>query len=304
VNILGLVFSLLLILSYGFYACWDKQTASHSLRTTYVGHEKVHRKILNSYQSEVYKNAGRHGGASISSSTKEVLAEEQEVFTEEEQKDPHFKKPDLNRHCAKLNLWLLAQEGRANHPLLYEVAANMIRAFYKQLVPKEKQFEYHFLDALLTAIKTHPQNIPFSFEKVHLPDYQLLYYKMLKGTKDWDIAAGIGYPSLLDYVKFATVPEKICLFHAHPDVLHFLFGPQVAATLHSAIHTQGGPPPTQELVTRLCNEAHLMPPDPDLLALFEYGHPHHQEYQKTFIAHDQHVSLRKTVPLASKENQG
>ena len=54
-NILGLVFSLLLILSYGFYACWDKQWASSRLRTTYVGNEKITRQVLNHYQSEFYE---------------------------------------------------------------------------------------------------------------------------------------------------------------------------------------------------------------------------------------------------------
>jgi hypothetical protein len=57
-NVLGLVFSILLILSYGFYACWDKHTAASRLRNTYVAYQQVNRKILNSFESSVYENFG------------------------------------------------------------------------------------------------------------------------------------------------------------------------------------------------------------------------------------------------------
>lgn len=295
-NILGLVFSLLLILSYAFYACSDKQKGSTRLRTTYIGHETVHRKILNSYQSEVYKNMGRSGQSS-SIPIPELEAEEELPDEAEEKATPAKpKKPDLNHECAKLDLWPLAQEGRENHLALYELAAKLIRTFYAPLNVKEKNFEYHFLDALLTAIKTHPQGAPFAFEKLELPGYQPLYYKMLRGTKEWDLAAQIGYPPLLDYIKASSSKEKVCLFHAHPDVLTYLFGPKVAAALYPAIHQQGTAL-TKELVEKHFSDARLLSPDPELLSLLHFGHTDHPEFRKALTAQDNHVSLRQTVYL-------
>lgn len=298
-NVLGLVFSLLLILSYGFYACWDKQTASNRLRTTYVGHEKVNRKILNSYQSAVYKNLGRKRNPATEIHAKE-LTDEEEIFDKEETAASKAQKPDMNHQCAKLNLWPLIQEGRENHPVLYELAANLIRTFYGSLNEREKRFEYRFLDALLSAARAFPQDTPFAFEKILLEDYQLLYYKMLKGTKEWDLAANIGYPSLLDYIKASSGQDKICLFHAHPDVFTVLFGPKVAANLYPAIHQQNGPALTQEFVEKFCSEAHLISVDPELLKLLEYGRPDHPEHKKTIVAHDNHICLRQTVYLKDR----
>lgn len=293
-NILGLVFSLLLILSYAFYACSDKQKGSNRLRTTYIGHEKVQRKILNSYQSELYKNMGRLKQRISSIPTAEMAAEDELPDEEEAAQPAKPRKPDLNHECAKLDLWPLAQEGRANHPALYELAAKLIRTFYTSLNVKEKNFEYHFLDALLSAIKTHPQGALFAFEKLELPGYQHLYYKMLRGTKRWDLAAQTGYPPLLDYIKASSSKEKVCLFHAHPDVLTYLFGPKVSADLYAAIHQQGTAL-TRELVEKHFSEARLLSPDPELLDLLHFGHTDHPEFRKALVAQESHVSLRQTV---------
>ena len=54
-NILGLIFSLLLILAFGFQVCWEKQVNSNRLHSTFISHEKANRTILNSYQSEIYE---------------------------------------------------------------------------------------------------------------------------------------------------------------------------------------------------------------------------------------------------------
>lgn len=295
-NILGLVFSVLLILSYGFYACWDKQLASSRLRTTYVSHEKVNRKILNSYQSKVYDHLGSQ------KKTPEPHEEETDEEEVSQPAQPKSKKPDLNRECARLNLWPLIQEGREAHPTLYELAAKMIRTFYSPLQNQKKRFEYHFLDALLAAAKAAlQQRTPFALEKVDLndADLQRIYYKMLKGTKQWDLSLGLGYPSLLDYVKAERSTEKICLFHAHPDLITALFNGKIAASLYAEIHQKEGPAVTKELVEKVCSEHHQISVDPELFKLLEFGKPFHEEHKKTFIAEEGEISLRKNLYLKS-----
>lgn len=290
-NILGLVFSLLLIFSYGFYACWDKQTASHRLRTTYIAHEKANRQILNSYQSEIYNHQWQ--GKATSKPGKKELSDE------DAQKSPSVavKKLDPNRECAKLNLWPLIQEGRENHPALYKLTARLIRTFYGSFEHSEKQFEYHFLDAILSSARTFPQNCPFAFEKILLKDYQPIFYKMLKGTKEWDLDMHTGYPPLLDYIKATPVQDKICLFHAHPDLLIVLFGHKVAAKFYPVMHQKKGPALTREWVEKFCSGAHLGTEYLECIELLEFGHPRHRELKKSFVAVDTCVSLRKTVYL-------
>lgn len=280
-NILGLVFSLLLILSYGFYACWDKQVASSRLRSTYLGHNQVNRKILKTYQSEIYKH--------LSSITKPSDGEE--TFRTPPEKIPREKKIELNRECAKINLWPLIQEGKEKHSDLYHFALKLIHTFY----PKSAG---PLLDAILSAASK--ENV-LSLEKLKLKDpvLQKLYYKMLKGTKVCNLPKKNGYPSLLDYFKIENSSDKLCLFHAHPDLISLLLGTEAAYSLHEEIHKKEGPILTKELIEKAALESSHIILDPTLLDLFEFGRPHHTENKKTLIAEDSktHVQLRKSLNM-------
>jgi len=287
-NVLGLVFSLLLILSYGFYACWDKHVASSQLRTTYVGHQKANRKLLNRYQSAVYSKL--RGKATHSE-------DEKTSHSSTETSAPV--KLEINRECAKLNLRPLIQEGKGSHPLLYELTAKLIRTFYAPLCD-EKRFEYLFLDDFLAAAKSALQEDNSSpLEKLDLKEWRTLYYKMLKGTKEWDLHERVGHPALLDYVKIENQGQHICLFHAHPDLLTVLFNDKTATKLHQEIHKEGAPLLTQELIERICSETHYLACEPAMFPLLELGKPDHQEYKKTLLAkdHSTQVTLRKSVYL-------
>lgn len=289
-NLLGLVFSLLLILTYGFYSTWDKQSTSARLRSTYIGHQKVNRKLLNSYQSEIY--------SSFRYKPKDPKIEEDaHVLLVTEKPRPAIKKLDPNRMCAKINLWPLIQEGREKHPLLYNYTAKLIATFYASHFKSTKQFERTLLDALLSAAKEQKEAI-FSLEKLDLanPDLQRIYYKMLKGTKQGNQATETGYPSLLDYFKIENSNEKICLFHAHPNLISIFFGPQVADSLYREIHKENGAVLTRELIEKACLEAHIIGLDPEIFALLELGKPYHEEQKKTLIAEDKdsQVILRRS----------
>lgn len=292
-NVLGLVFSILLILSYGFYACWDKQTASSRLRNTYTSYSQVNRKILNSFESQVYK-----GLEAVKATAKQEDHEEE--FQPEEKAVENEKKPGINRACSRINLWPLIQEGRENHPALYELAAKLIRTFYGSLHTGEKRFEYHFLDVLIASSKAALQeDHPFSLEKVALvkPDLQRVYYKMLRGTKHWDLIENIGYPPLQDYVKAESSEDKICVSHAHPDLLTVLFNSKIGWKLYNEIHQQSAPALTEQLIEKVCSEMHQISVDKDLLKLLELGYPDHKEHKKAFIAEDEkgNVSIRKNL---------
>jgi hypothetical protein len=296
-NVLGLVFSILLILSYGFYACWDKQTATSRLRNTYTSYQQVNRKILNSFESQVYKGLGE-----VRSAPK--VEEHEEVYQPEDTPPVSDKEPGINRICSKINIWPLIQEGRENHPALYELSAKLIRTFYGSLQTGEKRFEYHFLDVLIASTKAALQeDRPFSLEKVALtkPDLQRIYYKMLRGTKHWDLIEGLGYPPLQDYLKAEASDDKICISHANPDLLTVLFNSKIAWKLYAEIHQKSAPALTLELIEKVCAEMHQISVDKDLMLLLELGYPEHKEHKKAFIADDGkgNVSIRKNLYLDS-----
>jgi hypothetical protein len=278
-NLLGLVFSLLLIFTYTFYACWDKQSSSAKLRTTQLAHQKANRRLLNSYQSEVYQSLR---GKAVQTRAKKGSPTPQEVPP-----------PPINPECAKINLLPLIEEGREAHPLLYEFTAKLLQNVYGPF--PEKRFEYKFLDHFLEAAKISIQKENFLLEKIdlHEPTYQLAYYRMLKGTKESHT------PSLLDYIKLEKTKCNICLFHAHPKMIELFFGSQVASSLFQEIHREKGSLLTKELVEKCCQEAHRFSLDPALLSLFDYGKPEHGNAKKTLLAEDRKadVYLRKNIYL-------
>lgn len=301
-NILALIFSLLLILSYSFFVCWDKQATSSRLKNTYVGYENANRELLNQYESALYNQLRGNGERADRSDSEESSGEKVPG------KEGRVKKFPLNRECAQLNLWPLIQEGRENHPLLFDLALKMIKTFYAPLISDEKRFEARFLTALLKSAKlaVQEQGDSFSLEKVDLNDEKLqrFYYKMLKGTKEWDLAEGIGYPSLLDYMKAEARPTKICIFHAHPDLTTALFGSEVAMKLHAEIHKKDPTLLTKELIERLCFEAGYIAMDQEIFTLLELGKPVHEEERKTFIVKDAKtdVFLKKTISMKSDKS--
>lgn len=291
-NVLTLVFSLILILSYGFFATWEKQTGSSRVRISTLGHQKATREILNELENEIYKNIASKPQSSDSSQTS--AKPETKPKTKKEGKPKEKQAPKLNAECAKLNLWPLIDTGKEVNPLLYEMTAKLVRLFYKDLLADQKaRYEYYLLDLLLEeATRLFAEDPAFAFEKITFPNptSQMIYYKMLKGTKQWDLTADTGYPPLLDYIKCIESKETICLFHAHPDLIALFFGLKAALPIYTEIHKQKGPPITQQVIERICQENHIIAINPALFPLLQLGHPQHKA-QRAIVKADEETSI-------------
>ncbi len=284
-NILGLVFSLLLILSYAYYASWDKHNSSSRLRRTYLAHQEAYRKILNDYESELYRNL-RHVP---------IPGREKPKSGNEKKGSPLPLESQWNQPCSRINLWPLVEEGKETHPILYELMAKLLSFFYSSLFDKER-FEYTFLDHLLKCAKTAHEPL-IELEKLSLSDeMQPLFYRMLKGTQDPN-----GFPPLLDYVKFTPEKNKICLFHAHPNLLAIFFGPKAGAKLYAELHKENPSALTAELIDEICSESHRLSADSKLLDIIELGRPNHKKNgQMAFAAEKDQVVIRKTLRVNSR----
>lgn len=290
-NTLGFVFSVLMILAFGFAVCLEKQVSAQRLRAAYLGHCHANRKILLQCESEFY-NSIPYKRPIVKSAPSQIPSQKKTTLS-----SPTIK---INPHCACLNLFPLIAEGRETHPMLYETAAKLFKLFYGDALFENKPHaEVHFLNAFLKAVKIAlEKQTPFVLEKIQFKDplHQKLYYKMLKGTKD----PLQGYPSLLEYIKIDSLPSKICLFHAHPIMISVLFSPKVSLKIYQALHQHKAPPMTQEIIERLCSEAHTLIYNTDIFDLIELRKPRHKkELRKILVGEDTetHISLKKSVIL-------
>ncbi len=286
-NFLTFVFSLLLIFSLGVFVSLEKQSGDRRLRSTYLGHIAANRKILSRWEGEAYK--------AFRGTTKSVAKPK----TQSQNKTPQKKKvPPVNPECARLNLWPLIQEGREEHPLLYDAAIKLLDTFYgPSLFAGKPQTKALFLHDFIKKAKIAIQKNQFCLEKLSLdPSFQVQYYKMLKGTKEWNLEEGLGYPSLLDMIKVEEAPSKICLNHAHPGQISALFGIKAGHLLYHEIHQDPPLSVTKDLIEQTCAKAHLIVFDPDLLSLIELEKSCHATTKKlTLIVKDGEVTIRKNI---------
>lgn len=271
-NFLTLVFSILLLLSFGTYVSLAKEAESRRLRTSYLGHIQAERSLLSKYEQAIYR--------SLPSIPKE----------KKEQKSKSSKKAEtkqllsFNPPCARLNLWPLVQEGKELHPYLYETALRLLQTIYGKTLPHPKEF----LDLFLKKAKKGMEHPRFSLETLDLGDP--VYYTLLRGTKNWSTERG--YPSLLDLVQIEESSSKICVCHAHPRLLTALLGEKKGFSLYEELHKEHPGIPSLELYDRLGIRA-------DFLSM---GRPSHRKQSSTtLLAQDdaKMVSLRKTMALPS-----
>jgi len=291
-NALGFVLCILTVLAFGAALSFEKQTSGHRLRSAYLGHLAANRDVLDQAASGFY--------ASFPRTPSEQSAEEHEEKGKEPQGGSPTAPPLINPDCARLNLTPLIERGKREEPYLYETMVKLLRVFYNEpLFDKKPRAEYKFLDAFLK--ESHSQAFS-GLEKIalHNPEYQAIYYRMLKGMKRSNLLKGIGYPSLLDYVKLDPAPSKVCLYHAHPNLLSVFFTPKGAAKLYAAMHAPKAPALTQETIERICREVHAPLLDPGLYDLLEIQQRRHAENPKTTVIGedpDSETLLRKVVAL-------
>lgn len=289
-NILGFIFSLLLLLTFGFAASWDKQIGATRLRSSYLGHHKSARLIVNQSESAVYKDL------SYKKKSKKAKNEKTAPAT------PKVKIAPPNGICSRLNLWPLVIEGQTAHPQLYDLTCKLLDRFYRPLLPcSSKQFLDRFLKTAKTALKDPD---PCPLEKLHLSteEDRIAYYHMLKGTKQYE-----GCPPLTDFIKIdPNWAEKLCLSHAHPSLLQILFGAKVGDKLYTTLHQKKPPPVTPELIDQLCSEMHQIAPDiVGLYDLLLFGHPKHPKAHKIALcaqAPSTDICLKSQVFLPETKN--
>lgn len=230
-NVMGLVFSIIMILSFGFYACLEKQSIIRRIDRTFIGQATVSRKIQTIFEKECFNKK-----RALKKPIKKPKTSPKANKTQK--KTP--KVLQINPECSRLNLWPLVMSGREENQLLYEQLAQLLRLFYKKplfaLFPEQTKLEYRFLDTWIASIKAsllEKPDQPVTLEKIALKDKSLqnLYYNMLRGAEE-------AFPTLLDFVKVEQVsskPEKLCLCHATPQLLSVFFG-EAAQAIFDEFH--------------------------------------------------------------------
>lgn len=291
-NILSLVFSILLILSFGFYACFEKGRATRDIQKAFTSQASVKRALFRTYANEMYK--GVPGIKRLSSDASSKPSSPQgKTLGQKKDKKP-FK---ISLECSKINLYPLVEKGKEQDPVLHQTVIHFLRLFYEKPLfgyfSKKENFAEEFLDEWLKSLQKvflkQPKSVNLEQIVFKDPTLQTLYYNMLRGAKN-------KYPSLLDFVKVqpkTKKEEKLCLKHASPDLLSIFFG-GAANELFQEIHSDINALPLAR-IEELCR-AHRHPLSQESLTLLNLilaSHPLSPELTLLEEESEGAISLRK-----------
>lgn len=275
-NLLGLIFFLLSIFAMTISSTLSTTLATKKTSNAYLGSIRAHRSLFYRYQRDLYRQ--EEGKIKRPPRDPSSPRREQNSAPETEPASTQFS-------CARLNLYPLIAEGKEAHPSLYRIGAEMLSSLYGPLF-SEKSAE-PFLDRLLVSwgesLRAHP--LLFSPEKLSFANREdrLLFYRLLKGTKDFSRKEKKGYPPLLDFFSLNVSTEKVCLLHASDDLLSFLFGSVVGEKLFSILQNDEETL-SLALLERLHQEEHQKLPSSDLLALLNFSEKRHTHEKKKKIS--------------------
>lgn len=114
------------------------------------------------------------------------------------------------------------------HPL-YEICAGLLHMLYGETLLKEG-VEYDLLKGMLKAYQTKGDIKALSDLYPDTPQLRQIYYKMLKGTNQYNIETHRGIPPLEDFLLLDKSPSIRFSFASAP-LLHAIFGKKIASKI-------------------------------------------------------------------------
>ena len=208
-NILPLVLSFLLVLSFTSFSLLKERKATHFETQSFIGHMATIREARNTAEEDLFR-----GWSHVIASEKkepDVPSSKSKRSPEELANYDEIRK--MRRSCSYSQL-NLAPLKASKEEKLQKIATDLIDTLYGHATFYQKAQENtpKLSSELLSFILQTTKDDFFSLLEESSP-YQETLYKMIKGTNAYDIKDTQGYPPLEDFFAFA--PEEKSLFRFH-----------------------------------------------------------------------------------------
>jgi hypothetical protein len=222
-NTLPLVFAFLLIFSFLTLGFIQEQGHSILAERSIRSFHTVSRAANNAISRRLYARIKSQATASS-----QVV---KPITTTKAKRSRRACTPPLD--TAKLNIHpLLEMKTDPQNNPLYEIAAELLRVLYGEVLFKKDGVEYDLLNGLLKAYQNHPNATALSDLFPDPASLKHIFYKMLKGTNRYDAARHLGIPPLMDFMHLSKGPS-IHFAHASHPLLRALFGSELALKILS-----------------------------------------------------------------------
>lgn len=233
-NILPVVFAFLLILSCISLTFLKEIKSSFIIETAFRGFNASAQNVNNELAQKGYQKAGKK-----SKKRDERGHEKKERGPDQpKNKKDYVYKPQRSHfppgETSKFNLNVFTQlfSEPKQHPM-YEVLGRLLRSLYQdRLFSKEdnsQKMEYRLIEAWLKQIQNHPEIKNICDLYPEDPDLHHVFYKMLKGTNQYDRLNGI--PPLEHFLCFRKAKTAVSMNFASELLLETLFDLEAAKTI-------------------------------------------------------------------------
>lgn len=226
-NILPFVIGMLLLFVMLSSSFIHEQKNLSTIESAYSAFGKTNRLLLSKIEQDRFRSLPEK---------KTPNEDPKESSEEQEEKDVSkdfvsFRSKTLcDVEASKVNLNGIHKD---NTPIAYETAANLLVTLYghTKFFPKDDdRLPYKILDSLLAQCqKTKGQKIEDLYSK---DDIDTVWYKIFRGTKNYNLQKKIGYPPLHHF--FTVQPQQnraICFLKASSIILEAHFGEKIVYRL-------------------------------------------------------------------------
>lgn len=228
-NILPFISAILIVFSIMSHFLLKDHRDTVIMKKSIEGYLNAYKKSQNSYEDFLCK--------SFKVKKKDIVKSEgQKDFKKKGGDKKSLKEEEENNNeeifsCGQINIYPLLKNGKIEEKKIYEIFKKLIKMLYGRILKKENMEDY-LLDKLIFITKDkknlHLEKIDFKDQEL-----QILWYKMLKGTKFYDFKNNIGYPSILNFIKISEKKERICINKAQKEILFVLFNKEIAKKILS-----------------------------------------------------------------------
>lgn len=223
-NILPFVFAFIVIFALGTYSLLQDTIACALEEKNYTGFMKAHRYMQSGIERKHYIGKRKN---SKPDPNKKVKSQNPEY---------HNQRENITLHpLSKLNMApLLAKSPFPGSSLLYETTASLIRILYEKTSAYQSGIEYRILDLLIAeGSKMEELSWERLISQVLSVKDNEPFYKIFRGTKNYELFTNKGYPPLSDFI--CVEPQRktkpIHLLYATKPMLLALFGDKLTAQI-------------------------------------------------------------------------
>lgn len=236
-NVLPFVLTFLFIFGMFSLSYLENYKSFHSLQQSYLSSMEALRACRNEQELRNYKKNKKTTGKQKGNKQKEE--EKKKNITSIYDRDKYF-----GTRLSKVNLSSLLQD--TENETLYLVALRYFQQIYGAThFIKDEKFAKKIFDAFLTQAKSKwlRNNKVCDFYELYPEDPTLhyAYYKILKGTQNYEVSKGVGYPPLSDLFILESplfTTKAIHFYHIPYRLLEILYGEKIMERIKEAEATK------------------------------------------------------------------